>query len=207
MWDGIAWGARSIGTPGCWSGRGADGFFAAAFTGSNCARNWLEGTIDGARFREGVAAPAVMGNDPAILEYCLGKVGRWRRVWFAKNEELAGTCLEANQNVLRLGRRLWDICVNFEFVACASHGLLPSQGSPSITFATAPGDLWIRDLAPEKTNGYRMEDVLYLETCILNELCANGEEMFALKPGETFVCATDEARFRAFGQLMATLER
>merc|ERR1711965_275605 len=118
----------------------------------------MEGRVAGwPRF--GADAPTLMGNDQGILEFCLRKVGRWRRVWFAKDEELAGTCLQANANVLRLHSREhpWNICTNFQFVGCAARGQLPRQGSPRIDFATAPQDLWVRDLAAERTNGYRME--------------------------------------------------
>ena len=83
--------------------------------------------------------------------------------------------------------------------------MLPRQGSARINFATPPGDLWIRDLAPDNPIGFRMEDVLYLETCVLNELCANGQEMFA-QGFEGFVCDTSAERFAAFGELMASLE-
>lgn len=120
--------------------------------------------------------------------------------------QVAFTCLEAQQNVLRLGRSLWDICTNFEFVGCAARGKLPRQTRARINFATPPGQLWIRDLKPETTIGYVMEDVLYLETCVLNELCENGEEMFHLQSGEGFECETSRERFEAFGQLMMSMD-
>ena len=207
MWDDVSWGARPPGKPGCWSGRGGSQFFADAFAGGHCDRNWLEGWVDeGPTFT--ADAPALMGKDPAILEFCLRKLGRWRKIWFAKDAELARACMDANQNVLRVHsrERPWDICSNFEFVACAARGNLPRQGLARIEFATAPGSLPIDDLQNDKTDQYRMEDVLYLEVCILNELCANNQRLFALQAGEGFLCESSRKKFDAFRDLMMGLD-
>ena len=37
----------------------------------------------------------------------------------------------------------------------------------------------------------------YLEACVLNEMCSNGEEIFAAGVGDTFVCDYDRARWNA----------
>ena len=212
MWADTGWSFRDrkAHTPGCWAARGGAHFFSDSFTGKNCNINWLNGGIDGPGFTdaslESDGAPAVFGTDPAILELCLTKLGRWRKVWHASDGELASACLAASYNALRLARRQWNICANHEFVACAARGLLPGQNNKGIVFAAPPGSLFVRDLNANKLDGFTMEDVFYLELCTLSELCSNGADIFALEANEAFFCDTSEPRFTALGETLMGMD-
>ena len=203
MWDDRAWGMRAHGTPGCWAHRGGAAFFADAYEGGACNINWLDGYQQG--FEDGDQSPALMGHDPQILEFCLSKLGRSRRVWFAHNEELAEQCRAAHENVLRLQRSKWDICINFVFVTCAATGRLPGQGSKQINFATPPGSLKMQDFVDD-THGYSMGDVTFFEYCILSEICANSDDLFRVQPDEPFFCQHSRERYDVFRDLMMSLD-
>mmetsp|Transcript_14792 Transcript_14792/g.41369 ORF Transcript_14792/g.41369 Transcript_14792/m.41369 type:complete len:462 (-) Transcript_14792:40-1425(-) len=201
MWDSWSFGVRKRGSPGCWQGYGGRAYFDRMKTGDGCDASWMLG---GHGFTH--PAPALMGYDPAILEFCLTKLGRWRKVWFAKNEELAGQCLSANMNVLRVPQRDWNICVNVQWQACAATGHLPLQRSNVIQFATPPNTLKLEDLDGRKMDGYKMEDVYFLELCVLNEICENGASIFGMEPEDEFRCEFSPERFDAFRTLMMSMD-
>lgn len=201
MWDSWSFGTRRRGTPGCWDASGGRAFFDRMKTGDGCHGPWMLG---GRAFT--APAPALMGFDPAILEFCLTKLGRWHKVWFAQNDEIADQCFKANENILRVPQRDWNICVNVRWQACAATGNLPSQQSNVIQFATPPNTLTLDELDGAKMDGYRMEDVYYLELCVLNEICANGADIFSMEPNDGFQCEHSAERFDAFRDLMLALD-
>ena len=217
MWDERGWARRKAGTDGCWNHGSGDAhtFFAEAYSGRACDINWLDGFQDGV-LPDGAANPALMGHDPDILTVCLKKLGRWRKIWFARDTELAETCREAHENVLRLRRNRWNICVNYNYVACAATGRLPGQGSNQINFATPPSTLLLADMTTDadgalsdtrgRETGYKMTDVTYLEYCILNEICANNEQLFKVQPDEPFFCEHSQERYDAFRDLMLSMD-
>jgi hypothetical protein len=204
MWASKGWATRERGTLGCWAQQGGVSFFDNVFSGSRChAIDW-QGEVPGPHSLS-TGAPALLGHDPAILELCLRKLGRWRKVWFAPNEELAKVCLEANENVMRVKRNQWNICVNFEYISCASGGHLPNQGSAKIHLATAPRDMRVEDIS-QPGDRYRMEDVTYFEYCLLSEMCENGDQLFHVGPGGTFTCRRSQASFSALRDLLMGLD-
>jgi hypothetical protein len=170
-------------------------------TGDGCRGPWM---LEGRAFT--APAPALMGFDPAILEFCLTKLGRWRKVWFAPNDEIADQCFKANENILRVPQREWNVCVNVRWQACAATGHLPSQQSNVIQFATPPNTLTLDQLDGAKTDGYKMEDVYFLELCVLNEICANGAEIFSFEPKDRFQCEHSAVRFDAFRDLLMSMD-
>ena len=181
-------------------------WFGGTFSGEMCGINWLEGNHDGGPFTT-PTAPALLGFDPSILDFCRN-CPECRESNYARDDELAGTCHGANENVLRLGsRRLpWTMCVNLRWLTCASRGLLPGQGGPLIHFAVAPHDLEIAELHGDEQRQYVMTDVFYSEVCTLNELCTNGEELFGLKRGEIWRCNADQHAFDAFARLLQDMD-
>ena len=211
MW-GPGWNIRErvAHTPGCWAERGGASFFSESFAGKNCNINWLSGGTNGPGFTDASlksdGAPAVFGTDVAVLELCLTKLGRWRKVYHASDGEIASACLAASYNVMRLPRRQWTICTNYEFIACAARGLLPGQGNKGVVFTAPPGSLFTRDLHANKLDGFTMEDVFYLELCVLSELCSNGADLFSREANEPFLCETSESRFTALGETLMGMD-
>ena len=218
MWGSQAWHGRTPREQGCWTADGGmprEGggrmltsaeWFGGTFSGEMCGINWLEGNHDGGPFTT-PTAPALLGFDPSILDFCRN-CPECRESNYARDDELAGTCHGANENVLRLGsRRLpWTMCVNLRWLTCASRGLLPGQGGPLIHFAVAPHDLEIAELHGDVQRQYVMTDVFYSEVCTLNELCTNGEELFGLKRGEIWRCNADQHAFDAFARLLQDMD-
>lgn len=181
-------------------------WFQDTFSGTICGRNWLEGNHPGGPFSAG-SAPAVLGPDPRILDFCTGcPPDRWCTN-YAHDGTLAAACHDANKNVLRLRSQMlpWNMCTNLRWLTCAARGMLPGQGGPLIQFAVAPGELDIGKLHGENTHKYVMEDVYFAEVCILNELCANGHELFSLRRGQLFRCQTDQRRFNEYARLLQTV--
>ena len=43
---------------------------------------------------------------------------------------------------------------------------------------------------------YTNDDIFFLESCLYSMVCANNEELFALKPREPFHCRVSERGFR-----------
>ena len=204
MWDSAPFGTRPPGQAGCWEQQGSRAFFDGAFSGASCNKRWIE--FDAPPFTS--AAPALVGHDPAILEFCLAKRDHWRKVWWTRNDWLANECSLSNVNVLRVPVPDWNMCVNYNWIACAATGQLPGQTSTLIQFATAPASLMVADLHGESTDKYRIEDVYYFELCLLNELCANGEQIFRSNSwDDEFFCETSAARHAAFRDLMMSMDQ
>jgi len=202
MWDSWSFGTRKKGKAGCWASYGGRDFFDRMKSGQGCDKPWMLG---GEHFK--APAPALLGFDQAILEFCLTKLGRWHKVWFAPNGEIAAECSRANENVLRVREADWNVCVNAQWQACAATGHLPGQESNIMHFVTPPSSLMLEALEGSKVDGYRMEDVYYLELCVLNEICENGGDIFGTQPDDSFRCRHSPARFDAFRELMLAMDR
>jgi len=93
------------------------------------------------------------------------------------------------------------------FQACAATGHLPGQESNILQFATPPSLLTLEALAGTKVDGYRIEDVYYLELCVLNEICENGGTIFGMTPDDRFRCQHSPKRFEAFRELLMAMDR
>lgn len=170
LWGRDAWRLRwdtSNAMDTCW-GYDAD-FFENALEPSQCDANWLEGAsggqFDRPPFDASRSAPALLGFDGTIWDYCseVARSGEWGGGdW---NQELARRCISANMNILRImfscsdcvgARAGWNMCRNLQWVLCAVRGLLPGQAGAqaqgaagsdghSIRFAKPPRDLDTRD--------------------------------------------------------------
>jgi len=138
-------------------------------------------------------APALLGFDEAIMEYCLEKLGTPKKVTqLPETNLLANTCVKANYNILRLMHG-WNLCANLQWMVCAVHGELPGQrGDSTVLFAAAPYTLGrIEDLARRTKVSYWVSDVYYLEVCLFNHICRNRHELFSLARGKAFRCNVD----------------
>ena len=46
------------------------------------------------------------------------------------------------------------------------------------------------------------QDVLYLEVCVFNEICANGADLFNLEVGQPFRCDLHDAKFEELALML-----
>ena len=99
---------------------------------------------------------------------------------------------------------------------CAALGKLPSQGSNTIIFATAPNSLdaahgrtfdTCGGFAPNGcgTFGYANDDIFFLEICMFSMICANRESLFRVGRDQAWHCDVgDGSGFRELQRLLAT---
>ena len=172
----------------CWgsSASAATRYFEQAASGSKCSQDWGPTKFD---------APAIFGFADTMKDYCKSHGGNG-------NNDLQGACSEAKFNILRVGG--WNMCKNMEWMFCAIKGRLLQGGKEgshggAIVFSKAPKEL---DLAPFSKGtyfrccgDYAESDIYYLEVCVLNEMCSNRNELFALNAGDTFHCHFDTAQY------------
>lgn len=209
------WQRSSRGEKRCWHYQpgGAHGFFERVRKGDQCNRNWFEGAQGelgqpDARPDFSQTAPALLGFDEDLYNMCSRLVGLGKGSG-EFNSELAHRCVSANQNILRLlSSRAgfgWSMCQNLEWLMCALQGKLPGQASGEMRFATPPKLLTNALWAAPKTypcddgrscdNRYTVGDVFYSEACILLRVCRNGNDVFRLEYGQSFVCDFDEVQY------------
>ena len=193
------------------SERERDEFFASVISGEQCDVNWYEGGLedDRPRFAAG-AAPALLGLDSSIWEWCSAHGGTWGDAGYF-GPSLAHRCVEANENILRMVNRVWNMCVNLRWVLCALSGKLPGQRGRDVHFALAPSELdWAmwNDVSRAETQigepgvGFAVSDVYFAELSIIHSLCANRQQMLGVRAGEVFRCELDRA---AYDSLVAAL--
>ena len=236
MWDTWSFGVRKHGAAGCWSAYGGREFFEQAYSGESCQRQWsiaagsftsdapaLMGygpsILEFCLSRRGVHQRVWFAKNEQLALECLRSSQNVLRVpqreWNVRRSPLAllhhPTPPFRRNRASRTTRRHRfeppQVCVNFNWLACAARGQLPGQGSTLIHFATPPGRLDVADLQGAAMDGYKMEDVYYLELCVLNELCENGDDIFASNEwSEGFHCQTSRERFEAFGALMMGMD-
>ena len=225
MWAGQGWKYRGSGRgDNCWDWQegGADAWFESATSEASCDVNWSEG-VDGELGKQGARlgsflpagtteAEALLGTDDGIFEFCSEVIGRKNDLrpgngrW---DNELGSRCAQAGQNVLRvLAKRVpWNMCMNLKWIGCAARGRLPSQatgepGKGQMHFATPARQMHLDDfLHPRWCIGacgshYAVSDVYVTEVCMLSRICSNGERIFDLERGETFVCDYDHDAYR-----------
>lgn len=199
--------------PGKW--QNVDTFFQSTHAGQYCRTNWYEGNWGALGWENHIQhfkkdAPALLGFDEDIDWFCQRHDGCSH----------AECCVQTNNNILSLyGDRMpYNICRNLEWQVCAAKGMLPGQRTPTIRFARAP-----RTLAPDGSTGkplgkchgwvppdrptgglygYATDDIFYLEVCLYNQICSNGDELFRLDPGDAFVCAYSADRFLELEQIL-----
>ena len=167
---------------------GSDSWFERVVRGEQCDQNW--------GVPLGHQAPAVFGKAETMEFYCNDKVGRG---WGYGGNGIAGACADAGQNVLRIG--YWNMCYNVEWMFCVIHGRLPRYGeggvgNRQIIFTFAPAMINMEGYS-DGMYGFEENDIYPLEVCLLNEACANGDEIFNTEVGQPFVCELDVAKWLA----------
>ena len=50
--------------------------------------------------------------------------------------------------------------------------------------------------------GYATADIFFLESCLMNKVCENGEEIFSLFPGQRWHCQFSPTRFQQLQNLL-----
>jgi len=206
----------------------SDTFFDQVNSGAVCDPNWYEGNggllgmVNGGprfpRTDNERSTPALLGFDETIDAHCATQLGGWNNGPGGHAER----CVAANRNILSLyGDRVpYNICRNLEWQVCAAQGKLPDQGTRKMIFAIAPSALdpsggtgkplaackgWVPPRKPEgDVYGYATDDIFYLEVCVLNQICSNGERIFELRAGEEFTCEYSSERFRELQHLLLT---
>lgn len=200
-------------------------YFQETKMGTNCNSNWFEGCPGNlGRVNQPphftAMAPALLGFDETIDWFC-NKEHQYFSTGLYGNDH-AGNCANSNNNILALwGDRLqYNICRNLEWQTCAAQGKLPGQGGVGMRFAYAPMDLdlnayggagkelghcrgWKPDYMPQGCpDGYATDDIFFLEVCLFNQICANGEEVFRLAVGQFFVCDFSPTKFDELARLL-----
>ena len=104
------WERLRPGKEACWDGQpgGADAFFEGVRRGTTCSANWFSAAkgdlaVADARARFTGHAPALLGFDPDIYDYCSDLNGQSHS--FTGNDwqaEFSLRCIRANRNVLRV---------------------------------------------------------------------------------------------------------
>ena len=150
MWGG-AYQHRFPHTSACWDWDGDPDYWQHTYDGRTCDRNWLAGAVGSGSDRPFQPdSPALLGFDETINEFCSAKLGIEAWDGGDLNLAIANKCRDARRNVLRDLQGSWSMCVNLQWQLCAVRGKLPNQGSPQVSFATAPKDLetsWWEDPA------------------------------------------------------------
>lgn len=211
------WQRSGRGEKRCWHYQGGSAaFFEKALRGERCAVNWFEGAggelgQPEARPSFAHSAPALLGFDEDLMDFCSQMLQLSPKGSFNFNSELARRCVAASQNILRLLSSRpgagWTMCQNFEWLLCAAQGKLPGQEQPSqMRFASAPKALTLAEWNAPKTypcddghscaGRYTVGDVFFSEVCLLHRICHNGDELFRLERGQPFKCEFSEDGYR-----------
>jgi len=234
MWAAEPWLLRKDDMASCWDRKrdahdqwqSAQDYFLNARWGGSCNTNWYEGNAGG--HDENILgaqnflptgwfphdAPALLGFDESIDEHC------WAHGGFGSH---AMACIHAGFNILSLyGNRVpYNICRNLEWQVCAVKGLIPGQGGKKIVFGKRPGDLnpspdggkplgtcggWVPNYLQNKhCNGnYATDDIFFLEVCMFNQICKNGDDLWLLEVGQEWECEFDEWRFDELQDILLT---
>lgn len=179
-------------------------------------------------------APALMGFDGGIHSFCLSRIPESERSKYAMPQDgilrggiVAKACVAASMNILNMvGKRVpYNLCRNLEWQVCAIKGRLPNQDTAAgIIFANPPGQLQVKpwmdgpaglagncstpvDLPSVRRSngsGYTVSDVFYLEVCIFQKICRNGDDIFRLARGEPFHCKFSHRGFLQLRDLLVS---
>jgi len=195
-----------------WTTQRKERFFNEIKESTHCDSNWYDGS-PGWLGRQiphfDDDAPALLGFDEDINWACSGSNGL----------DHAAACVQHNYNILALfGNHIpYNLCRNLEWQVCAAQGKLPGQSDAGINFATVPSSIDPNDddghglgmcqgfVEPGRGRvGYATVDIYFLEVCIYNQICSNGEELFALDELEDWQCQYDTARFDELQRLLTS---
>lgn len=137
MWSATAYGRMHTNTPACWErqrdhprrNHPARLFFADAYNGTFCRTNWYEGHpgllgMEGALPRFSQPAPALLGTDDGIHDYCVAQLTTAERARPRHRKgapgHVANSCMAANINILNMvGHRVpWNLCRAYTAGSC-----------------------------------------------------------------------------------------
>ena len=126
MWAAKGWDVRTLGEGGCWQDLGGARFFVETLEGRRCDRNWMSGAWGSGEYDHPVfpsPAPALLGFDSTIWEYCSEQVGSDTNDF--SQQELAKRCVWSNNNILRMVQSewQWNMCQNLVWQLCAANGM------------------------------------------------------------------------------------
>lgn len=171
MWAARSWAPMETGAPACWD-RKRDAphrrlkpltFFQQAENGTFCRTNWYEGHANelgepGRLPPFASPAPALLGYDDGIFEYCAAALPAGHKSCRRDRPgHVARCCLAAGYNILNMvGHRVpYNLCRNMEWQLCAVLGRLPGQAlkDRSIRFANAPRSLDVEPLTHRRSGG------------------------------------------------------
>ena len=189
LWSETGWHTRGgPNEPSCW-GADLQGWLEHVAKAEGCRRHW--GGL-------GTAYPTVFGYKETMESYCNDENGRGWNWW----GDVAGCCGDAHFNVLRIPD--WEMCKNVEWMWCVIRG-----ASGEIRFTKEPAyiDASLSSHYSDNMYGFEENDIYALELCLLNEMCVNGDEIFAKRVGEPFHCVPDEGKWQSFGRDLLELER
>ena len=219
LWGRAGWHLRKPGEPACWTdwSDGGRRFFADAIEGKLCDHNWFEGAAgDGPEARPccGQRAPALLGFDETIWQYCSRAVGKAAVSSAFSQSELAWRCILSDNNILRIngGRWKWNMCQNFVWQMCAAQGKLPGQEGDALRFASAPASLTLQEWRQPTSwpceggacpdGKYAVGDVFYAELAIFRYVCRNAEAMLRAAVGQKVTCDLDPRAFQDLSMRM-----
>lgn len=127
----------------------------------------------------------------------------------------AQECARASRSILELDDGEYNSCMNLEWQVCAARGWLPSQRSPSIVFASAPGKVDVMGSTGQPalhectgyapfgcSAGYATDNIFFLEVCAYSKICENNEELFNLTAGKPFTCKVTPDGIRELATLL-----
>lgn len=215
LWGPTSWRMRARGDAGCWETLGGETFFDHALAGTWCDRNWMEGGYGSEADRPdfGAPAPALLGFDTTIWEYCSRESGLAHVKGFSQ-QELATRCIRSHNNILRMvaSKWQWNMCQNLVWQLCVVQGKLPGQGSSQLRFAPAPKHLEMREWEHPTSwpcgNGacpagrYAVGDVYYAEIAVFRWICHNSATLFHIENGTLMECDLDRSAFQKLRHLL-----
>lgn len=190
-------------------------FFAETLQGRYCTMSEQLGGIRSNSFSK--PNSVLFGFKEAVDDFCVSELGGWEK---ARGLDHAARCAKANINLLSLsGDRVpWNVCRTLEQLTCVAKRMIPGQEGHYIKFASPPGRLdptgasgkplakccgWVPTLnVPGGKFAYTTDDLVFLKTCLLNEMCSNGAELFSLEVGEPFQCDFSEEGFKALQDVL-----
>jgi len=197
-------------------------FFQETLENKHCKTNWFEGNDGNLGSSHhvdhfgGAVAPALIGFEDNVDELCTNT-----SCLDCPAEAVGPKCITAGYNIFSLsGKHVpYNMCRTLEWAVCAAQGFLPGQKGKSIKFATAPntldptgasgrglgqccGSVPADERLTEGNYAYTPDDKVFMEVCLLSELCSNSDDMFELPVGAPFECDFNAVAFRELQELL-----
>ena len=233
MWgENEAWLQSKPGDKTCWDSQGGDAFFERVLRAGACSD--IERGQASYTPREGgralvptyqQPAPVLLGADSNLVEYCSSLVHErserfnWRGDF---SDELIQLCHNRAQQIVQLRPKMpakTSMCIHMQWLVCAVNGSIPGQqGSRQMHFSPSPRELRLREWQFPTSfpcerdwtgceGRYSTGDLLFAQACILEQICANGKEIFELERAanpapsgrkEYFACDLNQTAYESF---------